>query len=112
MPGSENELKHLLINLINNAKDAFNDKNITKRKLRFEVSRDTELHLSVEDNAGGIDHTIQDKIFQPRVSTKSDEKGSGIGLYMSSQIVEKHHGKLLVENTAQGAKFSANFPLQ
>jgi signal transduction histidine kinase len=111
MPGSVNELKHLLINLINNAKDAFNERGIKNRKLIFRVTKDDKLLLEVEDNAGGIPTEVIDTIFNPRTTTKSDDKGSGIGLYVSTQIVEKHHGDLWVENVNDGAKFLAQFPV-
>lgn len=111
MPGSANELKHLIINLINNAKDAFNEKHIKKRKLIFRVSKDKNLVLEVEDNAGGIEDSIKDDIFKPRISTKSESQGSGIGLYISQQIVEKHHGEICAKNISHGAKFMATFPL-
>ena len=111
MPGSVNELKHLIINLINNAKDAFNEKNIRKRKLTFTISKDTTLMLAVEDNAGGIEKSIIEHIFKPRSTTKSQEHGSGIGLYISKQIVQKHQGEISAENSPHGAKFLASFPL-
>ena len=111
MAGSVNELKHLLINLINNAKDAFNDRDIKQRKLIFRVSKDDKLHFELEDNAGGIPNEILDTIFNPRITTKSEDQGSGVGLYISKQIVEKHHGELWVENCSNGAKFLATFPI-
>ena len=111
MPGSENEVKHLLINLINNAKDAFNEKAISRRKLIIRVSKDKRLLLEVEDNAGGIEQTIEKDIFLSRATTKNAKEGSGIGLYMSLQIVQKHQGQLWAENIDNGARFSATFPL-
>lgn len=111
MSGSENEVKHLLINLINNAKDAFNEKGISKRKLTFRVFKDKYLLLEVEDNAGGIAPSVEKDLFQSHITTKNGKGGSGVGLYMSSQIVQKHHGELWVENVEEGAKFSATFPL-
>ncbi len=111
MPGSVNELKHLLINLINNAKDAFIERGIKNRKLIFRVNKEDKLLLEVEDNAGGIPVEVIDTIFNPRTTTKAEDKGSGIGLYVSTQIVQKHHGDLWVENCNEGAKFSAEFPI-
>lgn len=111
MPGSVNELKHLIINLINNAKDAFNEKKIKKRKLTFRVTKSKNLLLEVEDNAGGIEQSIKEDIFKPRISTKNESQGSGIGLYISQQIVHKHHGEIRAENSSDGARFLATFPL-
>jgi C4-dicarboxylate-specific signal transduction histidine kinase len=105
--GYENEFKHLLLNLINNAKDAFNDKDIKKRVIAIGYT-ETEHHITIQvvDNAGGIPEHIIKEIFHPHVTTKADKEGTGIGLYMSSQIVQKHHGKLSVVNTKDGARFT------
>ena len=105
--GYENEFKHLLLNLINNAKDAFNDKNIKKRVIAIGYT-ETEHHITIQvvDNAGGIPEHIIKEIFHPHITTKADKEGTGIGLYMSSQIVQKHHGKLSVVNTKDGARFT------
>ncbi len=105
--GYENEFKHLLLNLINNAKDAFNDNTIKKRVIAIGYT-ETEHHITLQvvDNAGGVpEHIIKD-IFHPNVTTKAAKGGTGIGLYMSSQIVQKHHGKLSVINTKDGARFT------
>ncbi len=105
--GHENEFKHLLLNLINNAKDAFNENNIQKRIIAI-GHNETEHHiiLQVVDNAGGIPADIIDNIFHPNVTSKGDKEGTGIGLYMSSQIAQKHQGHLSVQNTKDGARFT------
>jgi len=111
--GFENEFKHLLLNLINNAKDAFNENNIKQRVIALGYN-ETQDHiiLQVVDNAGGIpEHIIQD-IFNPNITTKKDKEGTGIGLYMSSQIAQKHHGKLSVQNTKNGARFTLTIKKQ
>ena len=102
----ENEFKHIILNLINNAKDAFNERNIQKRKIHMGFSEDdTHVYLYVKDNAGGIPENVIDNIFKPNVTTKEDGKGSGIGLYMSTQIAHKMDAKLSVTNEDGGAKF-------
>ena len=105
--GYENEFKHLLLNLINNAKDAFNENDIKKRVIAIGYN-ETENHviLQVVDNAGGIPEKLINDIFKPNVTTKGDKEGTGIGLYMSSQIAQKHNGKLSVQNTKDGARFT------
>ncbi len=105
--GFENEFKHLILNLINNAKDAFIENKIKKRVIAIGFNETNEhILLQVVDNAGGIPENIIEDIFNPNVTTKGDKEGTGIGLYMSSQIAQKHHGKLSVQNTKDGARFT------
>jgi len=109
--GSKNEFKHLILNIINNAKDAFNDNNIKERRfitirLLEEKGRDK---IEIEDNAGGIPQSILADIFKANVTTKAEGKGTGIGLYMSMQIADKFNAKLLVDNRNNGACFSIVF---
>ncbi len=105
--GYENEFKHLILNLINNAKDAFIENNIKKRVIAIGYNETNDhILLQVVDNAGGIPNDIINDIFNPNVTTKGDKEGTGIGLYMSSQIAQKHHGKLSVQNTKDGARFT------
>lgn len=105
--GYENEFKHLILNLINNAKDAFIENEIKKRIIAIGYNETNDhILLQVVDNAGGIPKDIIDDIFNPNVTTKGDKEGTGIGLYMSSQIAQKHNGKLTVQNTKDGARFT------
>lgn len=107
------ELSQVIINIINNAKDAFIEKNIKNRILTLELSNNNKNCLiSIEDNAGGIKPNILEKIFEPYYSTKSKEEGTGIGLYMSYEIITNHlNGNLYVKNTTSGAKFFIELPL-
>lgn len=103
--GIENEFKHLILNIIANAKDAFNER---ERKQRFIFIRfyeeDGNIILQIEDNAGGIPDEIIKDIFKPNITSKKD--GTGIGLYMSAQIAQKLNGQLYVANTERGAEFT------
>jgi len=105
--GNKNEFKHLFINLINNSIDAFNEQNISIRELYIRCyKKHTDIYIEVEDNAGGIPTNIINHIFKPNVTTKAEGKGTGIGLYMSSQIVTKNHGNINVRNSKMGAFFT------
>lgn len=108
----ENQLIQVVINLLKNAQDAFDDKEIPLRYLWIRTHENSQtLTLEVEDNAGGISEAVKERIFDPYVSTKSDEKGTGIGLYMSKTIIEEHaHGSINVVNTNEGAKFTIILP--
>ena len=105
--GNKNEFKHLFINLINNSIDAFNERKIKVRKIKIDIYRkENKTYIDVEDNAGGIPEKIIDNIFEANITSKPIGKGTGIGLYMSSKIVAKNHGKISVKNTNEGAKFT------
>jgi len=96
----ENDLIQVLINILNNAKDAL----ITKdeiRKLIFinTYKEDDALYIEILDNAGGIEDNIIDRIFEPYFTTKHKSQGTGIGLYMSVEIITKRlNGNIEVRN--------------
>jgi signal transduction histidine kinase/small ligand-binding sensory domain FIST len=107
------ELPQVLINIINNAKDALNENNVAKKwvKLSLETNEDRCI-LSIEDNGGGIPDDVLPKIFEPYFTTKSNSSGTGIGLYMSYDIVKKHFkGDIYAKNTQHGAKFFIELPI-
>lgn len=105
--GNKNEFKHLFINLINNSIDAFNENLISSRELYVRCYKEEKnIYIEVEDNACGIPTNIINHIFKPNVTTKAEGKGTGIGLYMSAQIVHKYNGEIAVANTEKGALFT------
>ena len=105
--GIENEFIHLILNLINNSKDAFVENDTKDRKIFINVLDDGKHQIiEIVDNAGGIADTVIKDIFKANVTTKEEDKGTGIGLYMSSQIAQKYGGVLGVENVKDGAKFT------
>ncbi|QOY51848.1 sensor histidine kinase [Candidatus Sulfurimonas baltica] len=110
--GIENEFKHLVLNIINNAKDAFNERNIKQRDIFISFYKeDNFIHVDIQDSAGGIPTNVINDIFKPEVTTKKSGKGTGIGLYMSTQIAEKLAGSLSVKNLEKGACFTLKIPL-
>ena len=111
--GSSNEFKHLLLNIINNAKDAFNDNKIEKRVITIRLIHNEEnKRMEIEDNAGGIPKNIIKDIFKANITSKEEGKGTGIGLYMSTQIATKHDALLSVKNQNSGACFTIAFNTQ
>jgi len=110
----KNELIQVLLNILGNAKDAFEEKKIEHRKVTIICEKqDSSLIFCIEDNAGGVSDTIIDKIFEPYFSTKKKKNGTGLGLYMSMIIVTEHlNGKILVENKNNGATFKVSIPLE
>ena len=85
----ENELIQVLINMFNNARDALVD--IKEEKFIFvhAEKKDNNLVISIKDNAGGIPQDIIKKIFEPYFTTKHKSQGTGIGLYMVNEIMQK-----------------------
>jgi len=108
----KNELMQVLMNLIKNAHDALVENKNINRKITFELwTKDKKVHLCIEDNAGGIPKDVIDKIFNPYFTTKSEEKGTGLGLYMSRSIIHDHmDGSIKVENSDNGARFIIILP--
>jgi len=107
------ELDQVIINIINNAKDALIENNIENPWIEISLyCEDNKILITIEDNAKGIPKECIKKIFDEYFTTKDSTKGTGLGLYMSSKIVtESLHGKLYVKNTSNGAKFFIEIPL-
>jgi signal transduction histidine kinase len=112
---SVNEFKHVFINLINNSIDAFKENDIKNKHIIFEVKQTSEqIIINVIDNAGGIPEYIISKVFKSNFTTKEEGKGTGIGLYLTKQIVEKVNASIKVQNeeltienkSYKGANFS------
>ncbi|MGM0519582.1 MAG: sensor histidine kinase [Campylobacterota bacterium] len=87
-----NELSHVFLNIISNSKDALCTKeNKNDRIIKIVVNKyKNKAVINLIDNGGGISEDIIPKIFEPYYTTKYKSAGTGIGLYMSKQIVEKH----------------------
>ena len=102
------QMTQVLINILKNAQDAILERDIKNGSITIHAYENEEVFLlEIEDNAGGIDETIIDKIFDPYFSTKMDKNGTGLGLYMSKTIIEEHcHGQLKAINTQVGVKFT------
>jgi len=108
--GNKNEFKHIFLNLINNSVDAFNENDIKSRFIDIKAYlKDVFIYIEISDNAGGINDKIIDKIFNSNFTTKSEEKGTGIGLYISKQLVKKSNGTINVNNLNNGILFTIKF---
>ncbi len=108
-----NEFKHVIINLINNSKDEFIRNNIKNRKIIIELlKKEDKIILKITDNAGGIPNEIIEDIFKANITNKKEDKGTGIGLYMTKNIIEKIEGNIEVDNTTNGACFKVILPCE
>jgi len=81
-------ISQVVLNLINNAKDALEGAEVKKIRVQFLVN---EYGVEIEccDSGSGVDDSIKDKIFAPYFTTKEKTQGTGIGLYMSKEIIHK-----------------------
>ncbi len=98
------DIGRVLLNLINNAFYAVNDRSKKGEKgyqptvsITTQLTADTQLLIAIKDNGSGIPDAIKDKIFQPFFTTKPTGQGTGLGLSLSYDIVKAHGGGLKVE---------------
>jgi len=105
--GYPNEFSQVLINIIGNAKEAFRERGTSEPLIRIQGCRDGKRTVvSITDNAGGIPEDVVDRIFEPYFTTRKLENGTGLGLYMSKNIIEKNmDGTLTASNVPGGACF-------
>jgi len=105
--GHEDLLEQVIINILSNTRDAFENLEIADKNININIYMKEDFPVvSIEDNAGGINKDIRDKIFNPYFTTKEQGKGTGIGLYMSLDIMRKSFkGDLEYEATKNGSCF-------
>lgn len=95
----ENELIQALINILNNSRDELIKKDGERFIFVDAFEKDNFINIIIKDNAGGVIKENLDKIFEPYFTTKYKSQGTGIGLYMTEEIITKHlNGTICVEN--------------
>jgi signal transduction histidine kinase len=115
--GYPNELKQVLINILNNARDIILENKSENKNIYINSHIEEEkLIIEIQDFAGGIPENIIDKIFDPYFTTKDEDKGTGIGLDMSKEIIKKANGTIEVKNKTnqdgqKGACFTIKIPI-
>jgi signal transduction histidine kinase len=118
----DGELMQVLINILNNAKDVLKENTLENRVIQIEaVTNKNRVIFTIHDSGGGVPQNIIDHIFEPYFTTKHKSQGTGIGLYMSHQIITKHmNGFISIENAPFlyknkeyfGAKFIVDIPIK
>ena len=118
--GYENELTQCLMNIFNNAKDAFSENNLEKKYIFISTwKQEDKILIKMQDNAGGIPQNVLPKIFEPYFTTKHQQKGTGLGLNMTySLIVDGMKGSIEAINKSfeyedvlyKGAEFTITLP--
>ncbi len=108
-----NELIQVFMNILKNAQDAFASNKIEGANIQIVGSETDAIQvIEISDNAGGIPEDILPKLFDSYFTTRGDGVGTGLGLYMSKTIVEKHcEGQLTVFNRGAGACFRIELPV-
>ena len=108
--GFENEFEQVIVNILNNAIDA---KIVKSQTIKFDAKieinifqEDKNIVISIFNNCGNIDEKIIERIFEPYFTTKFEDQGTGIGLYMTKVIIEKNmKGKIEAKNLNDGVEF-------
>jgi len=119
--GYQNEFKHVVLNIINNAIDAIDSYRAESALKRYEFEGiieiksqtiDDILEIKIADNGGGIPQESLPKIFNSYYTTKG-EKGTGIGLYMAKMIIKEYMNGTLeaYNNESGGATFRITLPV-
>ncbi len=110
--GLSTEFQQVILNIINNAKDAIIDLRENKENFEGKISiniltKENTAIITIEDNGGGIPNSVISRLFEPYFTTKEQGKGVGMGLYISKMIIEEtHNGELNVKNSDIGAIFT------
>ena len=110
--GDPSQLLQVLVNLINNALDSMEEANSISKNITLRIHSMDDCHIvEVEDTGTGINESVLPRLFDPFFTTKPVGKGTGLGLHICSNIVEKHEGKLSARNSERGgAIFEVQLP--
>jgi PAS domain S-box-containing protein len=110
------ELNQVFMNLMGNALDAIQEKNNPEEPGIIKITstlKDNEIIVTIADNGCGIPDNIKDNVFNPFFTTKEIGKGTGQGLSMAHNIVEKHKGKIYFKSKAgEGTTFYIHLPIE
>lgn len=108
MEGDENQLSQVLLNLLKNSLQALEGKE--EGRISIHAQQNERISIDIEDNGPGIPPELQEKIFIPFFTTKSE--GSGIGLNLCKQIIRLHGGHITIQESKPGKTvFHIDIPL-
>ena len=110
--GYGNELKQIVIVLLNNAKDILQTRNICLGKIDVRLKEEKGcVVIDVCDNGRGMTQKLMQKVFEPYFTTKHKSQGTGLGLYMSQKMIQnRFDGEIKVKNVEDGICFSIYLP--
>jgi len=118
----ENELIQILMNIFNNAIDELEKEECKERYINIEVFKDkNSAVIKINDSAGGAKDEVINRVFEPYFTTKHKSHGTGIGLYMCKEMIEKHMNGTITaknsefnvkENVYKGLEFTITLPIK
>lgn len=88
---NENQLKQVFLNLIKNAIESMHSGGLVSIKITYNLEQRV-IHVIIQDEGSGMPETVRKRIGEPFLTTK--EKGTGLGLMVTSRIIEEHNGKM------------------
>ena len=89
--GYPSQLSQVLINIVNNAKDALKEQDQEHKQVIIKTfQNENNIKIEISDNAGGIPQEIKTKIFDPYFTTKYKSQGTGLGLFICTNIIHKY----------------------
>lgn len=105
----ENEFEQVIVNILNNAVDAAIIKKKEEKfspKVLINIKKAEDIIISISNNCGNVEKEVLDRMFEPYFTTKFENQGTGIGLYMAKIIIEKNmKGKIEAFNKDEGVEF-------
>jgi len=106
--GYSNDYAQVVLQIINNSRDALREKEIPEKRIRIDISEDDgQSKVEIIDNGGGITEDVIEHVFEPYFTTHFKSPGRGLNLYMCKIVIEKNmHGSLTAENRKSGAIFT------
>ena len=108
---SPDSLKQVLLNLVQNAREAQRSAGTADSRVDVTVRRAAEgVEIAVEDNGPGVPQELRNRIFDPFFTTKSAVDGVGLGLFVAEGLVRSAGGRLTLDRTSAGARFIVELP--
>lgn len=111
--GDPRSLDRVFTNLITNALDAMADKGDTlavKAVMNYEIAGHPNVDISITDNGPGIPEDVKEHLFTPYMTTR--KKGTGLGLFLTKQIITAHRGSISVNSFPGGTVFTVRLPAE
>ena len=107
--GDAKQIQEIFFNLIRNAAQAIQEKGKITIRAHEDIGK---VYVEIEDTGHGIPEDKLDQVFNPFYTTKDPGKGTGLGLFIVRQVVERNNGRISVKSkVGEGATFSLEFPV-